>query len=171
MKFEELNIKPEIVRAIKEMGFDEATKIQAETIPLIKSGKDVIGQSGTGSGKTAAFGLPILEKVESGKGLQALILVPTRELAEQVTKELLKFSKYVPKHILAVYGGVGIEHQINELKRAEIVVGTPGRMLDHMERGTINLEKIKILVLDEADKMFEMGFVDDVRNKIGRAHV
>ena len=168
MKFEELNIKPEIARAVKEMGFDEATKIQAETIPLIKAGKDVIGQSGTGSGKTAAFGLPMLEKVESRKGIQALILVPTRELAEQVSKELVKFSKYAPRHILAVYGGVGIGPQINELRRTEIVVGTPGRVLDHIERGTIDFSNIKMLVLDEADKMFEMGFVDDVREIVAQ---
>ncbi len=165
-RFEELNIKPELLRAIKEIGFEETTAIQEQTIPLIKAGKDVIGQSGTGSGKTAAFGLPMLELVEAGKGLQALILVPTRELAEQVSKELVKFSKYSPRHILPVYGGVGIERQINDLRRAEIVVGTPGRMLDHLERHTIDLSKVKMLVLDEADKMFEMGFVDDVRDII-----
>ncbi len=165
-KFEELNITPELLRAIKEMGYEEATPIQEQTIPLIKAGKDVIGQSGTGSGKTAAFGLPMLEKIERGKGIQALILVPTRELAEQVSKELIKFSKYSLRHILPVYGGVGIERQINELRRAEIVVGTPGRILDHIERRTIDFSKIKILILDEADKMFEMGFSDDVRDII-----
>ncbi len=159
-----INIKPELLRATKEIGFEETTTIQAQTIPLIKAGKDVIGQSGTGSGKTAAFGLPMLEIVESGKGIQALILVPTRELAEQVSKELVKFSKYLPRHILPVYGGVGIERQINDLRRAEIVVGTPVRMLDHLEWRTIDLSKVKMLVLDEADKMFEMGFIDDVRD-------
>ena len=166
IKFEELNLKPELLRATKEIGFEEATTIQAQSIPIIKEGKDLIGHSGTGSGKTAAFGLPILEKIEPGKGIQALILVPTRELAEQVSKEIIKFSKYLPRHVLPVYGGVGIERQINELRRAEIVVGTPGRILDHLERQTIDFSKIKFLVLDEADKMFEMGFADDVRDII-----
>jgi len=159
----EIQLQPEIEKAIRDIGFKDWTDIQIKSIPLIQQGRDVIGQSLTGSGKTAAFGLPLLEKVVHGAGLQALILAPTRELAEQVSKAMRSFSKYKRMNILPVYGGVAINPQIDLIPRADIIIGTPGRLLDHLERRTLNLSGIKMLVLDEADKMFEMGFVDDVR--------
>src|SRR3989338_10476537 len=160
------HLQEELVKAVSDLGFTEFTDIQKRTIPLIQEGKDVIAQSSTGSGKTAAFGFPIVEKVEYGKGLQVLMLVPTRELCEQVNKEMHKFSKYKKLNIMAVYGGVSINPQIERLRNIEIVVGTPGRILDHIQRRTIILNKVNILVLDEADKMFEMGFIDDVKKII-----
>ena len=153
MSFEKLNIRPEIVKALKEIGISKPTEIQEKTIPLIHSGKDVIGHSKTGSGKTAAFGVPILEKLDSGKGLQALILAPTRELAVQIAGEMHKFGKYMHFNIATVYGGVSLEPQIHKIARANIVVATPGRLLDHLERRNINLSRISYFVLDEADKM------------------
>lgn len=163
----QLHIPPELARAAQELGFAEWTDIQTKAIPLIQQGKDVIGQSYTGSGKTAAFGIPILEKVVHGRGLQSLIIVPTRELCEQVAGALQKLARYKRTDILAVYGGVAIEPQISRLRTVDIVVGTPGRILDHMQRRTIDLRRIRIFVLDEADKMFEMGFIDDVKRIIG----
>ena len=163
-----IHLQPELKKAFLELGFEEMTDIQKKTIPLIQEGKDVIGQSFTGSGKTVAFGFPILEKITHNHGLQALILVPTRELCEQVTTEMRKFSKHKQMRISAVYGGVSINPQIHSLQNADIVVATPGRMLDHLQRGTANLSKLKILVLDEADKMFEMGFIEDVKNIISQ---
>ena len=161
-------LKPEFEKAIFDLGFSEFTEIQEKCIPLIQQGKDVIGQSFTGSGKTAAFGFPALEKVIPGKGIQLLVLVPTRELCIQVAKEFRKFSKYRRTYIVGIYGGESINPQISDLRRADVVVGTPGRLLDHLSRGTFNTSNIKILVLDEADKMFEMGFIDDVRRIISR---
>ncbi len=158
-----ITLMPEFEKAVMDLGFSEFTEIQEKCIPLIQEGKDVIGLSYTGSGKTAAFGFPALEKVHPGKGLQLLVLVPTRELCNQVAKELRKFTKYRKTNIVEVYGGVSINPQIDHLRHADAVVGTPGRMLDHLERRTINISNIKILVLDEADKMFEMGFVDDIK--------
>ncbi|MBI1936450.1 DEAD/DEAH box helicase [Candidatus Woesearchaeota archaeon] len=163
-----IHFHPELKRVFEELGFLELTDIQKKTIPLIQQGKDVIGQSKTGSGKTAAFGFPILEKLTHNNGLQALILVPTRELCEQVMTEMRKFAKYKRMNIIAVYGGVSINPQIHDLRHADIVVATPGRMLDHAERGTIQFSRVKILVLDEADKMFEMGFIDDVKRIISQ---
>ncbi|MEK6947051.1 MAG: DEAD/DEAH box helicase [Nanoarchaeota archaeon] len=163
-----IHLQPELKKAFEEMGFSEMTEIQQKAIPLIQQGKDVIGQSQTGSGKTAAFGFPILEKISHNAGLQVLILVPTRELCEQVSTEMRKFAKYKKMNIYAIYGGVSINPQFGMIRQADIVVGTPGRILDHLERGTINFSKVKILVLDEADKMFEMGFVDDVSRIISQ---
>ena len=163
-----IHLQPELAKAFEEMGFLEYTDIQKKTIPLIQEGKDVIGQSFTGSGKTAAFGFPILEKITHNHGVQTLLLVPTRELCEQVTTEMRKFAKYKRMNITAVYGGVSINPQFQSLKHADIVVATPGRMLDHLERGTARLTNVKILVLDEADKMFEMGFIDDVKRIISQ---
>ncbi|MBI2653697.1 DEAD/DEAH box helicase [Candidatus Woesearchaeota archaeon] len=163
-----IHLQPELKKAFEEMGFSEMTDIQIKTIPLIQQGRDVIGQSKTGSGKTAAFGFPILEKTIHNNGLQALILVPTRELCEQVTSEMRKFSKHKRMSIVAVYGGVSINPQFHSLRNADIVVATPGRMLDHLERGTAQLSRVKILVLDEADKMFEMGFIEDVKKIISQ---
>lgn len=162
MEIEQLNVNPHIAKALKEMGYEKWTNIQEECIPQIINGKDVFGHSSTGSGKTAAFGIPIIEKIQSGKGIQALILTPTRELCIQVSESLKSFSKYMHCKITSVYGGVGIEPQIHNIKQADVVVGTPGRILDHLKRRTLNLQNIKFLVLDEADKMFEMGFIDDV---------
>jgi len=163
-----IHLHGDLKKAFHELGFEELTDIQIKVIPLIQQGKDVIGQSKTGSGKTAAFGFPLLEKVNHGYGLQALILVPTRELCEQVNDHLRKFAKYKKTNIFAIYGGVSINPQISNLRHADIVVGTPGRILDHLQRGTIDLRKVKILVLDEADKMFEMGFIDDVKKIISQ---
>ena len=163
-----IRLQPELKKAFEEMGFSEMTDIQIKTIPLIQQGRDVIGQSKTGSGKTAAFGFPILEKIIHNNGLQALILVPTRELCEQVTSEMRKFSRHKSMSITAVYGGVSINPQFHSLRHADIVVATPGRMLDHLERGTAQLSRVKILVLDEADKMFEMGFIEDVKKIISQ---
>ncbi len=163
-----VHLQPELAKAFEDMGFLELTDIQEKAIPLIQQGRDVIGQSQTGSGKTAAFGFPILEKVAHTRGLQTLILVPTRELCEQVTTEMRKFSKHKRMSIIAVYGGVSINPQIHDLRQADIVVATPGRMLDHIQRGTAQLNKVKILVLDEADKMFEMGFIEDVKKIVSQ---
>ncbi len=164
----EIAFPSELMDAVEELGFVEWTEIQAKSIPIIQQGKDVIGQSFTGSGKTAAFGLPILERIHTGKGIQALILVPTRELCEQVMQEMRKFAKYKKLRIEPVYGGVGIMPQINYLRTADVVVGTPGRVLDHLERGTMHLDKVHTLVMDEADKMFEMGFIEDMKKIISQ---
>jgi len=164
MKFEEMNIEKSVSDSLVGMGFENPTKIQLETIPLIKQGFDVIGQSETGSGKTAAFGIPLVEKVVKSKGIQALVLAPTRELSIQIAKELSKFSHLKGLYIQTVYGGVSMEPQISGLRKAEIVVGTPGRMLDHMRRGTFDAKNIKIFVLDEADKMIDMGFIEDIED-------
>lgn len=163
MKFEEMNIEKSVLDSLKAIGFETPTKIQAETIPIIKSGSDVIGQSETGSGKTAAFGIPLIEKVEKNGRLQAIVLAPTRELALQISSDFEKYSKFKKLFIQTVYGGVSMLPQISGLKRAEIVVGTPGRVLDHLNRGTLYAENVKIFVLDEADKMIDMGFIDDIQ--------
>lgn len=167
MGFEELNLHPDILKAVKRSGFLEPTPIQKRCIPEIKAGRDVVGQSLTGSGKTAAFGIPVLEKIHGGRGIQALILTPTRELALQVRATLASLSPSMSIHITAVYGGVSIQPQIDALKVADIVVATPGRMLDHIERNTVYLNKVAFLVIDEADKMFDMGFIDAIKEIIG----
>lgn len=163
MLFEELNLKPELLKAIKHLGFTETTGIQEKCIPSIQEGKDIVAQSSTGSGKTAAFGLPLLEKLQTDKGIQLLVLTPTRELCVQVADAMQGFAKFLSHvRIVSVYGGVSIVPQIDHLRRANIVVGTPGRILDHISRNTINFQHVKFLVLDEADKMFEMGFIEAV---------
>lgn len=165
MLFTELGLSPEILRAVEELGFEEATEIQSKAIPLMLEGGDIIGRSNTGTGKTAAFGIPSIEKIEKGNNtVQVLVLCPTRELAMQACDELKKFSKYMPwVKPCAVYGGASMEKQIFELKRgANIVVGTPGRVMDHIDRRTLKLENIKIVVLDEADEMLNMGFREDI---------
>ena len=154
-----------IERSLKEMGFEEFTEIQSECIPLIEEGKDIIGHSQTGTGKTAAFTLPILDDIDyDSKDVQALILCPTRELAVQVRAEINKIGKYLPKlKTVCVYGGEPITKQIQTLKRKpQIIVGTPGRTIDHINRKLIRLENIKYLVLDEADEMMKMGFKEDI---------
>ena len=164
-KFEELNLSNEIQRGISDMGFEEMSPIQSQAIPIILEGKDIIGQAQTGTGKTASFGIPILEMIDSNSNkLQALVLCPTRELSIQVAEEIGKLAKYKRGvHVLPVYGGQPIDRQIRALKKGvQIVVGTPGRVMDHMRRRTLKTENVKMMVLDEADEMFDMGFRDDI---------
>ena len=164
--FEELGLSPEIVSAVKALGFDVPFPIQEAIIPLLWSGTDVIGQAHTGTGKTAAFGLPILEIVdEKNLNIQALVLVPTRELAMQVADDINSYAKYTRKRALAIYGGQSIHAQIDALEDCpQIIVGTPGRILDHLERRTLHLENVQCVVLDEADRMLDMGFINDVEH-------
>ena len=164
--FENLNLSGQLREAIQRMGFEEPTKIQKDAIPLILKGRDVIGESATGSGKTLAFGAGIIRTCEPGGGVQAIVLVPTRELAEQVKDEIIRISYNKPIKVLAVYGGVSINPQIDGLTKSEVVVATPGRLLDHLNRGTIDMSNVKILVLDEADRMVDMGFIEDVEKII-----
>ena len=161
-KFEKLGLTEPVLKALEKAKFTEPTEIQEKSIPLIVDGKDVIAGSATGSGKTLAFAAGVLKNSEIGYGVQSLILTPTRELAEQVSQALIKFSEYKRLKILSIYGGVSIVPQIRNLKSADIVVGTPGRILDHIERRTIDLKHVNTLVLDEADRMLDMGFLDDV---------
>jgi len=166
MPFASLGLVPELVRAVAEEGYERPTPIQQETIPLALDGRDLIGSAQTGTGKTAAFMLPILQRLAPGprNTLRALILVPTRELAEQVLQSALAYGRYMRLTAAAVYGGVGMEPQTQALRRGvDIVVATPGRLLDHMERGHVNYGRLEVLVLDEADRMLDMGFAPDVR--------
>ncbi len=164
--FENLNLSEGLMKSINRLGYKEPTQIQRETIPLILKGKDVIGESATGSGKTLAFGAGIIERCNPKQGIQAVVLVPTRELAEQVKDEMIKISYNKQINIIAIYGGVSINPQIQNLRRTEVVIATPGRLLDHLSRRTINTSKVKIVVLDEADRMVEMGFIEDVERII-----
>lgn len=164
-KFEDLNLSPELLNAIKDMGFEEATPIQVQSVKIIKEGHDVVGQSQTGTGKTAAFGIPSLEKIdENSNQLQLLVLCPTRELAIQVCEEFRKLLKYKPGvKVVPVYGGQPIDRQITALKKGvQVVVGTPGRVMDHMRRKTLKLNTVNTIVLDEADEMLDMGFREDI---------
>ena len=165
MKFIELNIDEEIQRGIDDLGFEEATPIQAQSIPLILEGKDIIGQAQTGTGKTCAFGIPAISMLDrESEGIQVLILSPTRELAIQSSEELKSISKYKSGvRILPIYGGQPIDRQIRALKnRPQIIIGTPGRVMDHMRRHTLKLEHLKMIILDEADEMLNMGFREDI---------
>lgn len=165
LRFEDLNLSNEILKAVENKGFEEATPIQAQAIPYVLEGRDIIGQAQTGTGKTAAFGIPILEKLSNEeKAVQALVLCPTRELAIQVAEEIRELAKYKRGvEILPIYGGQPIDRQIKALKkRPQIIVGTPGRVMDHMNRGTLKIDKIRMAVLDEADEMLDMGFIDDI---------
>jgi len=164
--FEDLKLDSQLLTAIKKIGLTKPTQIQEKSIPSILEGKDLVGESATGSGKTLAFGCGIIKKVTPGEGLQALVLTPTRELAEQVKESLNQISYQKNLRVIAVYGGVSIDNQIHNLSKANVVVATPGRLLDHLQRGTINTSKIKLLVLDEADRMLDMGFIDDVEKII-----
>src|ERR1700676_5111914 len=163
--FSELGLSPGLLKAIDRLGYEKAAPIQSEAIPMIMAGNDVIGQSQTGSGKTAAFGIPAVELVEAElRAVQVIILCPTRELAVQVAEEIFRLSAFKPGiHSVPIYGGQSIDRQIRALQQgAQIVVGTPGRILDHLDRGTLKLEKVKMVVLDEADEMLDMGFRDDI---------
>lgn len=165
VRFDELNLYPQVLRAIKEMGFEEATPIQSKAIPVVMSGVDVIGQAQTGTGKTASFGIPVLHKVDiNSRKTQVIILSPTRELAIQVSEELRKLAKYMHGiKVLPVYGGQDISRQIKALKGgAQIIIGTPGRVMDHLRRKTIRCDAVNTIVLDEADEMLNMGFREDI---------
>jgi ATP-dependent RNA helicase DeaD len=168
--FTELGLSEPLLQAISRLGFEKASPIQAEAIPLILAGYDVVGQSQTGSGKTAAFAIPAVELVEPKQhAVQVLILCPTRELAVQVAEEVYKLAAFKRGiHPLPIYGGQSYDRQIRALKQgAQIVIGTPGRILDHLERGTLNLQSVRMAVLDEADEMLDMGFRDDIEKILG----
>lgn len=164
--FGNIELSRKLLNAVSDMGFEEPSPIQAQTIPLVLEGHDVIGQAQTGTGKTAAFGIPTIEKIgDSGRRIQALVLTPTRELAIQIAEEFNKIGKYKRVKTLPVYGGQAIDRQIRALRYGvQIVVGTPGRLLDHIRRGTIKLDDVHTLILDEADEMLDMGFVDDIES-------
>lgn len=170
MKFEEFALSESINRAIRDMGFSVPTPIQEQAIPYALTGRDVIGQAQTGTGKTLAFGIPIVERIDSSRRkVQAIVLTPTRELAVQVAKELEKVGKYKKIAVLPVYGGQPIQKQLGQLRKGvHIVVGTPGRVIDHMKRQTLNLNSVNFVVLDEADRMLDMGFIDDMKFILAR---
>ena len=174
MRFNELNLSREVLQAIEEMGFVNPSEVQEGTIPEILDGHDLLAQAQTGTGKTASFGIPMIEKIQDNnyETLQGLVLVPTRELARQVSEELKKLSKHKTFiRVLAIYGGADMGKQLRELKRgASIVVGTPGRIMDHMKRKTLDLSHLKFLVLDEADEIFDMGFRDDMKTIIEKTN-
>ena len=169
--FAELMLAPEINRAITEMGFVRPTEIQSRVIPLLLDGRDVIGQAQTGTGKTAAFGIPLIEGIdENTPYTQALVLAPTRELAIQIAEELRRIARYISGlKVATIYGGASYTRQFEDLKSgAHVVVGTPGRVIDHINRGTLKLDEIDYLVLDEADRMLDMGFLPDVERILRR---
>ncbi len=168
-KFKELGLSDNVLKALKKKGYEEPTPIQKRTIPILLQGEiDIVGQAQTGTGKTAAFGIPIIERIEDkSKSIQSLILVPTRELAIQVSEEMNTLKGTRNLHIIPVYGGQSIDQQLKKLgKGVDVVVGTPGRILDHLKRKSMNLSNISYLVLDEADEMLNMGFIDDVEDII-----
>lgn len=164
-KIDEFNLSKEVLRAVSDMGFEELSPIQAQAIPYLMEGEDVIGQAQTGTGKTAAFGIPIVEKIDPKmKKVQAIVLCPTRELCIQVSEEISKLAKYKEDlRVLPIYGGQPIERQLRALKKGvQVVIGTPGRVIDHIRRKTLKMENVSMFVLDEADEMFDMGFRDDI---------
>ncbi len=164
-RFDEFGLSKKVLDAIHDMGFEEPSPIQAACIPLVLDGFEVIGQAQTGTGKTAAFAIPIVERVTTERRVQALVLTPTRELAIQVAGEFRKISKHTRVKTLPIYGGQSIVHQIRTLQQGvQVVIGTPGRVLDHIRRGTLKLNDIRIVVLDEADEMLDMGFIDDIES-------
>ena len=162
-KFQDLGLSDDVLKGITDQGFEDAFPIQEAVIPVLLSGRDVVGQAHTGSGKTAAFALSMLQKIQPKQGIQGLIMAPTRELAIQINEEIKKFGKHTGIRTATVYGGQGMGIQLDALHRgAEIVVATPGRLIDHLKRGSIELRDISHIVLDEADTMLDMGFVDDI---------
>jgi ATP-dependent RNA helicase DeaD len=162
--FQQLGMGAEIIKALKENKFEAPFPIQEAAIPFVLKGIDVIGQAHTGTGKTAAFALPILTKIKRNSPIQTLILVPTRELAVQVTNEINKFAKYTGIRSVSIYGGQSIGIQYDQLRRGvQIIVATPGRLIDHIKQGSIELDFVKFVVLDEADRMLDMGFIDDIK--------
>ncbi|RPH54217.1 DEAD/DEAH box helicase, partial [bacterium] len=163
--FADLGLSEPLLKALTDVGYEAPTPIQAKTIPPLLAGRDLLGQAQTGTGKTAAFALPILEKIDPGLAeVQALVLAPTRELAIQVAEAVHTYSKHLRRvGVLPVYGGQPIQLQLKRLDRGvHVVVGTPGRIMDHLRRGTLRLDALRILVLDEADEMLRMGFIEDV---------
>lgn len=172
ISFSDLNLHPKVLQAIDSMGFEEPSQIQAESIPVILDGHDVIGQAQTGTGKTLAFGAPMLSKINSvDKNISTLILTPTRELAIQVNDELSRLGKFRKIKFLPLYGGQPIERQIRSLKKGiDVAVGTPGRVIDHINRRTLDLSKIQFLIIDEADEMLDMGFIDDIESILKSAN-
>jgi ATP-dependent RNA helicase RhlE len=159
MKFEELELVPELRRAVEELGFEAATPIQAMAIPEALAGKDVLGRAQTGTGKTAAFMLPTLQRLHGGDGLRALVLCPTRELAIQVAEATRDYAKYMETWTGVLYGGTSVQKDVRDLRAGyDILVATPGRLIDHLERGNVSLAELEVLVLDEADRMLDMGF-------------
>ena len=171
IKFEELQLDERILRAVADMGFEEASPIQGQAIPLELAGQDLIGQAQTGTGKTAAFGIPLLQRVDpKSKKQQAIVLCPTRELAIQVAEEVRNLAKYMHGiKVLPVYGGQEIGKQIRSLKSGvQVIIGTPGRVMDHMRRRTIRPEEVHTVVLDEADEMLNMGFLEDMETILGQ---
>src|SRR6185436_18309709 len=168
--FSELGLSPELLKAIEKLGFEQASPIQADSIPVLMEGKDVVGQSQTGSGKTAAFGVPAIEKVDvTQRAVQVLILCPTRELAVQVSEEIHKLGFFKRGlHALPIYGGQSYDRQLYGLRQgAQIVIGTPGRVMDHMRRGTLRFDALKMVILDEVDVMLNMGFREDIETILG----
>lgn len=167
MKFNELGLDHDMLKAVERSGFEEATPIQAQTIPLVLQGKDVIGQAQTGTGKTAAFGLPLIQMIDKDdRSVQTLVISPTRELAVQTQEEIYRLGTDKHIKVQAVYGGADMRRQIRGLAdHPQVVVGTPGRLLDHINRHTLKLANLKHLVLDEADEMLDMGFIDDIEKK------
>ncbi|MBY0446286.1 MAG: DEAD/DEAH box helicase, partial [Burkholderiales bacterium] len=173
MTFASLGLAPEVLKAVAEQGYEHPTLIQAQAIPVILLGRDVLGAAQTGTGKTAAFTLPILTKIAKHANTSAsparhpirvLILTPTRELADQVSESVTTYSKYMPLRSHVVFGGMDIKAQIPKLREGvEILVATPGRLLDHIQQKTVNLSQVEILILDEADRMLDMGFILDIR--------
>src|SRR3989344_5842245 len=161
-QFSKLGLSKGILEVIQKKGFTKPSEIQVKTIPLVLEGKDIIAGSSTGSGKTLAFGAGIIDNSNKGEGIQSLVLTPTRELCEQVSNALADFSRNKRLEVVSVYGGVSLENQVKKLSYADVVVATQGRLLDHLERKSLDLSKIKILVLDEADRMWDMGFKEDV---------
>src|SRR3954452_2230397 len=167
--FAELGLRPETLTALDELGYEEPTPIQRETIPLLIAGKDLLGQAATGTGKTAAFALPVLELVDTTSSRRpqplALILVPTRELAVQVSEAIFKYGRHVGAKVVPIYGGQPIQRQLQQLDRGvHVVVATPGRAIDHIGRGSLPLDDVKVVILDEADEMLDMGFADDLES-------
>ena len=171
MQFEQTALSREMQRAIQDMGFTEMTEVQEKTIPKMMEGKDVIAKAPTGTGKTCAFGVPIIERIDGeSDALQCLILAPTRELTSQITEDMRAMAKYKEGlRIVSVYGGQSMQRQIEHLKKKpQIIVATPGRLLDHIKRKTVKLHALKTVVLDEADEMLDMGFIKDVTNILDR---
>ena len=170
MTFTDLGLVPALLTAVAETGYEAPTAIQARTIPPLLAGRDLIGQAQTGTGKTAAFGIPIIEKVDpAGRFVQALVLTPTRELCVQVTEEIRRLGALRNVTAVAIYGGSSMDRQVTALKRgAQVVVGTPGRVLDLIRRGELRLDRVHTVILDEADRMLDMGFIVDVETILSR---
>ncbi len=167
--FADLGLETQVLRALAEIDYKEPTTIQAEIVPLVLAGKDVLGQARTGTGKTAAFGMPMLQMIDLEVRLQILVLTPTRELAAQVLGELRRLARFMEVHCVPAYGGTSIKTQLHQLgRRPHVVVGTPGRVMDLLNRGVLRFDTLRFAVLDEVDRMLDIGFRDDIKNILGR---